>query len=124
MRLAEGIKVRKVAGQTLLVPVGKSVKHIKKTAALNETAAYIVSLMKEEFTVDEIVAQCLTKYKVEEEILRRDVNKVIGIMKEAGMIVDDAGEEEYGNIIDEAEDEQNGTHTISGTVLFRTDTPL
>lgn len=118
MRLREGIKVRKVAGQTILVPVGKTARYVKQTAVLNGTAAYMVSLMTGEFTSDDIVTKCLEVYKVEEERLRRDVNKVITVMKEAGMIIDNVEQEHSGGTADEAETGRGKTHTISGTVRF------
>lgn len=116
MRLAEGLKVRKVAGQTLLVPIGKTAAKIQETAVLNKDAAYFVSLMVGDFTKEDIVKQCLETYNnVDEEVLRRDVYKIVDTMKAVGMIIDenDPPKSEDKAII--AEDE-NGTHTISGTV--------
>ena len=114
MRLAEGLKVRKVAGQTLVVPIGKAVKTIKETAVLNDDAAYFVSLMQGEFTVDDIVNQCLAHYcDVTEERLRTDVEKIVNAMKKAGMILEDGEQIETETTIKSGE-----THTISGTVYF------
>lgn len=121
MRLVEGLKIRKVAGQTLLVPVGKTAKKIRQTAVLNTDAAYFVSLMVGEFTKEDIVNQCLKTYQqVNEEVLRRDVDKIVDTMKLAGMIIDDDDPvvvENTENTVNVTEDE-NGTKTISGTVQF------
>lgn len=116
MRLQEGLKIRKVAGQTLLVPVGKTAKKIRQTAVLNKDAAYFVSLMVGEFTKEDIVKQCLEVYHVEEEVLRRDVDKIVDTMKKAGMILDelDPQQPEEGTV--QVTEDENGTKTISGTV--------
>lgn len=116
MRLAEGLKVRKVAGETLLVPSGKAVKTIRQTALLNEDAAYFVSLMVDDFTIDDIVKKSMEYYcNVTEEQMRTDIEKLISMMKKAGMIIGDS--EEDGSIAETTHKTEPGkTYTISGTV--------
>lgn len=117
MRLEEGLKIRKVAGQTLLVPVGKTAAKIRQTAVLNKDAAFFVSLMVGEFTKEDIVRQCLEVYtNVDEEKLRSDVDKIVDAMKRSGMIIDD--NDPVSPVVETPQviEEKDGTKTISGTV--------
>ena len=106
IKLAEGLKMRKVADQMVLIPVGKAVKTIRHSAVLNKEAARLVSLMTGEFTEEEIVQKGMTIYNVEESVLRKDVKKIITVLKQAGMMTN--------NIVED----KNGTKSISGTIFL------
>ena len=73
MRLIDGLRMKKVAGQTLLFPTAKVASKVYQPAMLNKEATVLVNLMTEDFTVDSIVEQGLKIYRVEEEVLRKDV---------------------------------------------------
>ena len=112
MRLVEGLKTRQVAGQTVLLPIGETTRIVKQSVLLNKEAARLVGLMQAgEFTVDDIVSQGLTIYAVEEDVLRKDVEKIVGTLKQARMISDDTTDTRL----------QPGTHSISGRVYLDKD---
>ena len=69
-KLSEGLKMRKVAGQTMIVPIGSAVRTIGQTAVLNPEAAFLVSQMKEWFTPEEVVRKGLEVYDADEDKLR------------------------------------------------------
>ena len=106
LKIADGLKMRKVADQTVLLPVGKAVKTIHHTAVLNKEAARLVSLMTGEFTVEDIVRKGMEIYDVEEAVLRKDVEKIITVLKQVGMIFSNTAES------------KNGTNSISGTIFL------
>lgn len=105
-RLAEGLKMRTVAGETLLMPVGKAAASIHQTAILNKEAARLVGFMTGTFTVDDIVQKGLQVYDTEEVILRRDVEKLVDTLGKAGMLIGKRFQKRTGG----------ETKTISGTV--------
>lgn len=74
MRLIDGLKMRQVAGQTILFPVGKAVARVSQAAVLNSEAAEMVKMMTEDFTVDIIVQKAL-------KILRRRKTFCVKILK-------------------------------------------
>ena len=106
MRLVEGLKTRQVAGQTVLLPIGETTRIVKQSVLLNKEAARLVGLMQAgEFTVDDIVSQGLTIYAVEEDVLRKDVEKIVGTLKQARMISDDTDARLH-----------SGTHSFSARI--------
>ena len=52
----------------------------------NETAGFIITCLEQETTEDEIVSKMLAKYDAPEEIIRRDVKKIISQLREIGAI--------------------------------------
>ena len=79
MRLIDGLKMRQVAGQTILFPVGKAVARVSQ-------AAEMVKMMTEDFTVDIIVQKALKIFKAEENVLRKDIEKLVNRL-EAEIII-------------------------------------
>lgn len=107
MRLIDGIRMRTVAGQTLLYPTGEAVKKVYQPAMLNREATVLVNMMKEDFTVDSIVEQGLRVFRVQEDVLRKDVEKLVDSLTLAGML---EGEE-----VDEKL--KKATTSLSGTAV-------
>lgn len=93
MRLVDGLRMKKVAGQTLLFPTAEAVSKVYQPAMLNKEATVLVNMMKEDFTVDTIVEQGLKIYRVEEEVLRKDVEKLVDNLMLAGMLEGEEVEE-------------------------------
>lgn len=87
MRLIAGLKMRAVAGQTLLYPATpEASKKVYQPAVLNKEATQLVKWMVEDFTVDSIVEKGLTVYRVDEALLRKDVEKLVDTLCLAGML--------------------------------------
>ena len=51
-----------------------------------ETAGFIITCLETDTTEDEIVSKMLAKYDAPEDIIRRDVQKIIGQLREIGAI--------------------------------------
>ena len=86
MRLVDGLQTRVVAGQIVLMPTGDAVSKVRQSAVLNREAARLVELMAKDFTVDTVVEQGLQIFRVEEPVLRRDVDKLVNTLCLAGML--------------------------------------
>lgn len=108
MRLIDGLKMRQVAGQTILFPVGKAVARVSQAAVLNSEAAEMVKMMTEDFTVDIIVQKALKIFKAEENVLRKDIEKLVNTLERAGML---EGEEFTKRLLSEKK-------IISGTAIM------
>ena len=59
MKIKEGFVVRKIANQYMAVPVGARAKELHGMIGLNETAAFLWELLKEERTEEELVEELL-----------------------------------------------------------------
>ncbi len=92
MKLIDGVKIRKVAGQTVLVPVGKTTKTIKQSMLLNPEGAFFLERMQEETSIDALVAEGLKEYDASEEVLRKDITALVNQLVEEGFIASDANE--------------------------------
>lgn len=109
MRLVDGLKTRVVAGQIVLMPTGDAVSKVRQSAVLNREAARLVELMAKDFTVDTVVEQGLQIFRVEEPVLRRDVEKLVNTLCLAGMLEGDEVKERLEGAI----------RTLSGTAIFK-----
>ena len=110
MRLIAGLKMRAVAGQTLLYPATpEASKKVYQPAILNKEATQLTKWMAEDFTVDSIVQKGLTVYRVDEALLCKDVEKLVDTLCLAGML---EGEEVVKKL-------KCAATTISGTAVIR-----
>ena len=52
----------------------------------NKTAAYIVELLKEEHTLDELLDALYAKYDAPKDVLKNDVEAIVKKLKQAGCL--------------------------------------
>ena len=84
MKIKNGFVLRKVGGESVVVPVGAMSKEFHGMINLNETGALLWKFYTEEHTVEDGVAALLAEYDVEEEIARRDVENFCKVIIENG----------------------------------------
>lgn len=81
MKLKDGLILREIAGQYLVMPVGR-LSQICQPMHISSTASFIWKVMEEgEFTEDSLVARALQEYTdVTEERLRSDIHKFVELL--------------------------------------------
>lgn len=84
MKIKNGFVVRKVGGESVVVPVGEMSKEFHGMINLNETGAFLWEFFTKEHTVDEGVAALLNEYDVEESVARADVEAFVQTIEENG----------------------------------------
>ena len=89
MKIKDGFMVRKIAYQYMAVPVGARAKELHGMIGLNETAAFLWELLKEDRTEEELVQMLLAEYEVEEAQAQRSVNRFREILKKEGVLADE-----------------------------------
>lgn len=77
---------REIAGETVLVPVGKSVYDANGLFVMNELAAFIWDLLPNVDTEAEICKAVLAEYDVSEETAARDVAEFLEKLREMGIL--------------------------------------
>ena len=82
MKIKKELITREIAGDTVLVPVGKSVYDANGLFILNELAAFIWKLLPEAETEEQICKAVLEEYEVSEEDAARDVAEFLGKLRE------------------------------------------
>lgn len=96
MRLKDGLILRKVASQYVVVPIGKRVQEIPNMVYISSSAAYLWDFMKDvEFTQEMLVEKILEHYTgVTEELAAADIEKFIQILKENNVLEREPGDPE------------------------------
>lgn len=77
---------REIAGDVILVPVGKSVYDANGLFVLNELAAFIWDLLPNVDTEAEITKAVLEAYDVSEETATQDVADFLGKLKQMNVL--------------------------------------
>ena len=77
---------RDIAGDTILVPVGKTVYESNGLFALNEVAAFIWDILPRVETAEEICEAVLAEYEVCPEEAARDVAEFLNRLKRMDLI--------------------------------------
>lgn len=88
MKINPIYKVRKIAGENIILLQGKIGGDMTRVVAFNESALLMwESLQGKEFTVDDAVAVLLDNYDVEEATARADAEKWVETIRENGLLL-------------------------------------
>jgi len=78
--------LREIAGDFVLVPIGKTSGEFKGLFPITETGAFIWNLLPEAETEDFIIDKFIEEYDVEREIVSADVNEFLSYLRKYGII--------------------------------------
>ena len=84
MKLKKEFIVHNNGEQQIMVSTDKKV--FSGLVKNNETAAFLVNLLENDISFEEIIAAMKKEYDVTEDVLRRDVEKGLEILKRIGAI--------------------------------------
>lgn len=87
MKIKDGFVLRKISGSYVVVAVGLQTLDFKGIIRLNETGAFLWNLLSSaEQSVDNLVAQMLSEYDVDEATAAQDVNAFVQSLQEADLL--------------------------------------
>ena len=86
MKIRDGLKLKEIAGEYIVIPLGSLSEEMNVTITLNETGKDIWKSLEENNSKEEIVKLILEKYDVSEEKAQQDVQNFINQMIEKGFI--------------------------------------
>ncbi len=86
LRKAEGHVTRRIAGETIIVPVRGGVGDLDSIYTLNEVGTKIWGLLDGKTGVDEIVRSIAGEHDVTEEEAARDVAEFLTELEERGLV--------------------------------------
>lgn len=86
MKIKDGFVVRKIANQYMAVPVGARAKELHGMIGLNETAAFLWELLKEDRTEEELTELLYNEYEISEEKALEAVKKFCRTLQEEGVL--------------------------------------
>lgn len=82
MKLKKELIRRDIAGETILVPVGKTVYETNGLFVLTELGAFIWDLLPKAESEKEILEAVLAEYEVEEKVASKDLEEFLQKLKE------------------------------------------
>ena len=88
MKTSNEFIMREIAGEYVLVPIGKRALTFQGLVTMNEVGALIWEMMEKESDIDQIVSGILDEYEVDEQTVRKDVLDFIGFLKDCQIIED------------------------------------
>lgn len=86
MKIKDDFIMRKVAGSFVVVPVNDMTLNFNGIVNLNETGAFLFSLLQHEISENELVLKLLDEYDVSEDLAKADVDMFISKLKGADML--------------------------------------
>ena len=88
MKLKNGMVMEKSGEDYVTVATGEAGKTSNGLIRNNKTADFLFRELLNERTEDELVQALLQKYDVPEELARTDVRRIVGIIRDAGLLDD------------------------------------
>ena len=86
MEIKKQLIQRQIAGETILVPVGKTVYESKGLFVLNELGSFIWDILPQVQSKEEIVDAILNEYDVDKAIAEQDTEKFLQKLTDLGVI--------------------------------------
>lgn len=93
MKLKDGLILREVAGQYVIVPTGKRVREVTNIVYISSSAAYLWDYMKDhEFEKEDLVKRIMEHYTgVTEEKASEDIDKFLNTLSVNSILNDGTG---------------------------------
>lgn len=86
MKLKEGVIVTQNGDETIVVAAGEAAQYFNGMIKMNSTASFITESLKNETTVDALVAALCEKYAVDEEEARASVISVVESLEKVNLL--------------------------------------
>lgn len=86
MRLKDDLMIHKISDETLVVPTGKLSMEFQGIIRNNETAGFIMELLKDDRTEDELVEEVLRIYEADRETVSNDVHRLVLLLEQEGLL--------------------------------------
>lgn len=89
MKLEKEFVLREIAGDYVIIPVGKTVIEFNGLITVNEVGVSIWDMLQNEVTFDQIVQGILNEYEVEESVAREDIREFLDQLIDGGILTED-----------------------------------
>ena len=86
MKLKEGFIFRKIGGQNILIPIGENLNNFNGLIQLNESADFLLKLLKNDVEKEFLVKSLIEEYDIDEKLALSDVESIIDTLNKKEMI--------------------------------------
>ena len=86
MQIKKELIKREIAGETILVPVGKTVYDANGLFVMNELGAFIWELLPQAQTEEEICRAVMEEYEVSAEEVSQDVSEFLQMLRKMDIL--------------------------------------
>lgn len=88
MKATKDVIVRQIAGENILIPVGKLALKLQGMMSLSESGLFLWNRLQNDCTVDDLVEALLSEYEIDRATAEEDVNAFLKQMTEVGILED------------------------------------
>jgi hypothetical protein len=85
-RKTDSVVTRKIAGETMLVPIHGNMADMERIFALDEVSGLIWNLLDKSSDPDELTAAVVRDFDVSPDVARKDTEAFLCELKEAGLV--------------------------------------
>lgn len=86
MKIKKELLKREIAGETILIPVGKTVYDSHGLFAMNELGSFLWDLLPQAQSEEDLVKAVLNEYEVTETVARQDIAEFLEKLRELNII--------------------------------------
>ena len=86
MKINKEYVLREIAGDYIIIPVGKTVLEFNGLITVNEVGVFLWNMLQKEVSMDDLVKAVLSEYEVEEAVARADIQEFLDKLIEAGVL--------------------------------------
>lgn len=86
MKVDKEFVLREIAGDYVIIPIGRTVLSFNGLITVNEIGAFLWYLLQEDVTKEELVAKVLDEYEVDEETAREDIQEFLDTLVSGGIL--------------------------------------
>jgi hypothetical protein len=83
---SDGAVTRKIAGETVIVPVRDDVADLDSIYTLNETGSFVWELIDGQRTVDALIEAVAAEFEVSREVATADVKRLVATLHLEGLL--------------------------------------
>lgn len=88
MKTNNDFKMRKIADEFILIPVGSAVYRYTGVISLNESAGFLFQLLSQECTTEMLMDEMIRKYGLDEKTAWEDVEDFLQQLRSLGALVE------------------------------------
>ena len=88
MRVSKDFILREIAGEFMLVPVGKAATNFNGLITMNEIGDFLFRALEQEQSEKELVEKILQEYDVDRDTAQKDLQEFLQQLRELGALIE------------------------------------